>query len=145
MALKDTNLDSNGVQIAIVYFRKSIKIAQQLLALSPDPVCDVHELKTLYLARRPSATFLGINWFLDSSSLNGLNKILASHLQWILKIVIFILFTKPKWWFDDETKMMKPYFFYKQATVKLFVLVFSSNEDGKRIFTTNQWRYGFTS
>ena len=24
-------------------------------------------------------------------------------------------------------------------------LVFSSNEDGKKIFTTNQWRYGFTS
>ena len=26
---------------------------------------------------------------------------------------------------------MKPNFFYKQATVKLFMLVFSSNEDGK--------------
>ena len=44
MALKDIKLDSNGVQIAIVYFRKSIKIARQLLAPLPDPVCDVHEL-----------------------------------------------------------------------------------------------------
>ena len=44
MALKDTKLDSNDVQITISFFRKSIKIARQLLALSPDPVCDVHEL-----------------------------------------------------------------------------------------------------
>ena len=44
MALKDTKLDSNGAQIAIVYFRKSIKIARQLLTPLPDPVCDVHEL-----------------------------------------------------------------------------------------------------
>ena len=84
-------------------------------------------VKPLCLARRPSATFLGINWSLDSSSPNSLNKILVAHLQWALEIVIFILFTKPKWWFDDETKMMKPNFFYKQATVKLFWLVFSSN------------------
>ena len=44
MALKDTKLDSNGVLIAIFVFRKSIKIARQLLAATPDPVCDVHEL-----------------------------------------------------------------------------------------------------
>ena len=146
MALNDTKLDSNGVQIAIVYFRKSIKIARQLLAPLPDPVYDVHELKTPMLSTAPkSATFLGITWSLGLSSPNGLNKILAAHRQWTLEIVIFILFTKPKWWFDDETKMMKPYLFYKQAAVKLFVMVFSSNEDGKRIFTINQWRYGFTS
>ena len=44
MALKDTKLDSNDVQIAIFVFRKSIKIARQHLAATPDPVCDVHEL-----------------------------------------------------------------------------------------------------
>ena len=44
MALKDTKLDSNGVQTAIFVFRKSIKIARQLLVATPDPVCDVHEL-----------------------------------------------------------------------------------------------------
>ena len=44
MALKDTKLDSNDVQIAIFVFRYSIKIARQLLALPPDPVCDANEL-----------------------------------------------------------------------------------------------------
>ena len=53
MSLKDTKLDSNGVQIAIVYFRKSIKIARQLLALSPDHVCHAHELKTPLLSTAP--------------------------------------------------------------------------------------------
>ena len=53
MARKDTKLDSNGVQIAIVYFRKSIKIARQLLALSPDHVCHAHELKTPLLSTAP--------------------------------------------------------------------------------------------
>ena len=60
MALKDIKLDSNGVQITISCFRKSIKIARQLGAQPPDAVCDVHELKPLCLARRPIATFLGI-------------------------------------------------------------------------------------
>ena len=61
MALKDTKLDSNGVQIAIVYFRKSIKIARQLLAPLPDPVYDAHELKTPLLSTAPkSETILGI-------------------------------------------------------------------------------------
>ena len=42
MAPKHIKLDSNGVQIAIVYFRKNIKIARQLLAPLPDPVYDAH-------------------------------------------------------------------------------------------------------
>ena len=62
MALKDIKLDSNGVQIAIVYFRKNIKIARQLLAPLPNPVYDAHELKTPLLSTAPkSETFLGIN------------------------------------------------------------------------------------
>ena len=45
MALKDTKLDSNGVQIANCFQKKkNIKIARQLGAPPPDPVCDVHEL-----------------------------------------------------------------------------------------------------
>ena len=44
MALKDTKLDSNGVQIANRFQKEKKIIARQLLALSPDPVCDVHEL-----------------------------------------------------------------------------------------------------
>ena len=43
MALKDTKLDSNGVQIANFLIKKKI-IARQLDAPPPDPVCDVHEL-----------------------------------------------------------------------------------------------------
>ena len=61
MALKDIKLDSNGVQIAIVYFRKSIKIARQLLAPLPDHVYDAQELKTPLLSTAPkSETILGI-------------------------------------------------------------------------------------
>ena len=33
----------------------------------------------------------------------------------------------------------------QKKSLPLNWLVFSSNEDGKRIFTINQWRYGFTS
>ena len=44
MALKQIKLDSNGVQIAIFVFKQSINIARQLLAATPDPVCDAHEL-----------------------------------------------------------------------------------------------------
>ena len=62
--------------------------------------------KPLCLARRPSATFLGITWSLDSSSPNGLNKILAAHRQCILEIVYSFFsrnqnddsMMKPKWW-----------------------------------------------
>ena len=43
MALKNTKLDLNGVQLAIS-FKKRIIIARQLLVPPPDPVCDAHEL-----------------------------------------------------------------------------------------------------
>ena len=33
----------------------------------------------------------------------------------------------------------------RKRSSPLIWLVFSSNEDGKKIFTTNQWRYRFTS
>ena len=33
----------------------------------------------------------------------------------------------------------------KKRSSPLNWLVFSSNEDGKKILITNQWRYGFTS
>ena len=33
----------------------------------------------------------------------------------------------------------------KKRSSPLNWLVFGSNEAGKKIFTTNQWRYGFTS
>ena len=44
-------------------------------------------VKPLYLARRPSATFLGITWSLGLSSPKRLNRILVAHLQWTLEIV----------------------------------------------------------
>ena len=45
MALKDTKLDLNGVQIANFLIKKKKKIiARQLGAPPPGPVCDVHEL-----------------------------------------------------------------------------------------------------
>ena len=42
MALKDTKLDTNGFQMAI---KKNV-IARQLRAPLPDPVCDVHGLRS---------------------------------------------------------------------------------------------------
>ena len=44
MALKDTKLDSNGVQIANFLIKKKKIIARQFVAPPPGPVCDVHEL-----------------------------------------------------------------------------------------------------
>ena len=68
-------------------------------------------VKPLYLARRPSATFLGITWSLGLSSPKRLNKILVAHLQWTLEIVIFILFTKLKIWFPNTNSLRSFYSF----------------------------------
>ena len=106
MALKDTKLDSNGVQIANCFQKKKKTIiARQIGAPPPDPVCDVHELNRFVWHGAPIATFLGITRSLDSSSLQPLEQNHSCAPAVYTRNCIFILFTKLKIWFPKTNSL----------------------------------------